>query len=530
MPNPLVSTGKGLLATNPVKYLLYDGFFTALAAGSVNNTKSESPTSTGSNVVRTVVDAGVLMSVATSALVVSVGAGFNSPNLSYPQQTRVVGKMLLTDFTAPSVPSRLAFGWGTSASGYPVDGIELRNPAIQYSSTTTVLASAYVSATPYKFCVILRGTGAFTFIKGGIFTYWTLLWITAVGSAAMFPAVTGQAAGWNINVKNLRIPILLYIPIPLAYDTFTRADGALGSTETVSPDGVVELARTWNFTVGVWAVVSNVAVGTPGNGADIITNGDFSSGVGWTTGAGWTIAAGVAGAVTATSSLTQATGVTGTWYKATYTLSGFSVGTFQLQFGTTAAVGVADASNATFVETQRALGTAVGIKAVGGTGTVDNVSFLPLNLKDLFSSLVLATQDVIADVAVTSVAALSTQSGVVVNLDSVSTPANFVIAYIDRGLAVARLEKCVAGTYTQVISAAITYSAGAVLRVAKTDTSYSLYYNNVQVGAVSTISDAGIISNLNHGLFSTSPLNSLKPFTLWSRGSADNYYAGLDAF
>lgn len=112
------------------------------------------------------------------------------------------------------------------------------------------------------------------------------------------------------------------------------------------------------------------------------------------------------------------------------------------------------------------------------------------------------------------------------NLDSTSSPANFLIAYHD-GTNV-KLDKNVGGTYTNLISAAATYSAGATLRVITYTSSGSLkvrvYYNNALVGSEQTVSDAGIISNTKHGLFSTYSGNSFDNFTLWARGSSTTKY------
>ncbi|KKQ91619.1 MAG: hypothetical protein UT17_C0005G0057, partial [Candidatus Woesebacteria bacterium GW2011_GWB1_39_10] len=81
-----------------------------------------------------------------------------------------------------------------------------------------------------------------------------------------------------------------------------------------------------------------------------------------------------------------------------------------------------------------------------------------------------------------------------------------------------------ATTWTNVQAATtVTYSAGAVLRVITYTSSGSLkvrvYYNNVMIGSEQTVSDAGIISNTKHGLFSTYSGNTFDNFTLWARGS-----------
>lgn len=69
---------------------------------------------------------------------------------------------------------------------------------------------------------------------------------------------------------------------------------------------------------------------------------------------------------------------------------------------------------------------------------------------------------------------------------------NFAMILVDRKDGdTAKLIKRVSGTYAaDVISGAITYSAGAILRVVVNGTSYSLYYNGTQVGTTQTISDA----------------------------------------
>jgi hypothetical protein len=152
--------------------------------------------------------------------------------------------------------------------------------------------------------------------------------------------------------------------------------------------------------------------------------------------------------------------------------------------------------------------------AGGGEFYVDDVMFNVLTLSTLFSSVPVGVADVVAAVEIDTLVAGTggTQAGLVLNLDSAAAPANFVIAYHDGTNA--KLEKCVAGIYTSVISAAAAYVAGATIQVTKSDISYSLYYNGTQVGTTQTIADAGIINNTLHGLFSTYNGNQLDNFSL----------------
>ncbi|KKS80326.1 MAG: hypothetical protein UV55_C0042G0001, partial [Candidatus Gottesmanbacteria bacterium GW2011_GWC1_43_10] len=177
--------------------------------------------------------------------------------------------------------------------------------------------------------------------------------------------------------------------------------------------------------------------------------------------------------------------------------------------------------------------TATYIRNQGmGAGEIaywDNLTLKPLTLSSLFSSVSTSDKDVVASADVTMTA--GTQAGVVTNLDSASSPANFLIAYHD-GTRV-KLDKNVAGTYTNLISAIATYSAGATLRVITYHSDAStlkvrVYYNNALVGTEQTVTDAGIISNTLHGLFSTYSGNTFDNFTLFARGS-DGEYAGIPA-
>jgi len=70
--------------------------------------------------------------------------------------------------------------------------------------------------------------------------------------------------------------------------------------------------------------------------------------------------------------------------------------------------------------------------------------------------------------------------------------ANLVLAYHDGTNA--KLDKCVAGTWTAVITGAAAYGAGKALKVvvAANGTDYSLYYDGAQIGATTAITDGGL--------------------------------------
>ncbi len=99
-------------------------------------------------------------------------------------------------------------------------------------------------------------------------------------------------------------------------------------------------------------------------------------------------------------------------------------------------------------------------------------------------------------------------------VDDPANPQNFIISYLD-GAGNLKTDKCVGGTYTAIagLTGAITYVAGQRPRIVCSGNNVSAYYNGTQVGTTQTVSDAGIVSNKNHGLFSTYAANTFTGYT-----------------
>ena len=312
-------------------------------------------------------------------------------------------------------------------------------------------------------------------------------------------------------------------------DDFDRANGPLGGL----------------WTGGTWTIAGNEAINTPTVGGELLANGNMETATPpgtWVPWIGnWNGAAdertGGAGIQSGEVERAVAGGIQNYAYQA---LGGLTIGQWLYISGwqknvtngdwnTTIYLGQANLAavsafvmhtTSTWTMTPLAgrvlnatMWVALHKKATvdGRAGRFDDVSCKPLTLASLFASVEADVADVVATVELDTVAA-TTPAGVVLNLDSVAAPANFAIGYHDGTNC--NLDKCVAGTYTSVISAAAAYAAGANIRVVKSGTSYSLYYNGVQIGATQTISDAGIINNTRHGIFSTHSGNELDNFSL----------------
>lgn len=160
--------------------------------------------------------------------------------------------------------------------------------------------------------------------------------------------------------------------------------------------------------------------------------------------------------------------------------------------------------------------TTVRIRALAGnagTGAVsyfDTFSVKAIALASMFSARAYSTH---ATTKAACTVVSGTRAGVVCNLDSVASPANFVVASHDG--TTARLTKCVAGTYTELIATTTAYSAGAFVEVRRTagTNDYELYYAGSKVGTTQTVADAGITGNVLHGYFNTYASNTVASFS-----------------
>lgn len=295
-------------------------------------------------------------------------------------------------------------------------------------------------------------------------------------------------------------------------DDFTRGDGAV--------------ANGWSG--DTWALESGVALNTPTLGSELITNPGFEgtyvagvspnwtkSGSGTATEENVTIHGGTAAQKLVTAAnfegmnSASVTITLGAWYQFSTWMQG-SGGNGSISFSNSRLnASVAKALTGAFVQhLSTSRGLSAGTETMrprantsGSTIYLDDASLKTLTLSSLFLTRETQQANVIAQVVVT-VAPSGVQAGHVLNLDSVSSPANFVIAYLDASTAY--LVKCVGGTYTQVISGAITFGATKNLKVVKTGNDYSLYYgapgSEAQIGATTAIAN---MNGTIHGLFST---------------------------
>lgn len=108
-------------------------------------------------------------------------------------------------------------------------------------------------------------------------------------------------------------------------------------------------------------------------GAELITNGDFASAVGWTVGSGWAIGGGLLTGTAASTQTYQSVGSAGNTYEITYTVVSCTAGVVQARC--CGNVGQYITEPGTYTERILAFsGTEIGVIGTGFSGTIDNFS------------------------------------------------------------------------------------------------------------------------------------------------------------
>ena len=510
------------------KWLINDGFTIALTATNVDGTDAYPGPGTRST--------GATGSISGGAYVLT---GAADDSLWYDETvTRAVGRILIATPTITDATKIIEFGFDANQAGalgansllYNTD---LLKPTDGGAGGPAIFVPA--DATQYTLAMALRAAGAYFFVDG------ELLYV--YGTNATTPLYAGisntDAAG---TIDYVRVSTGKYVPVPIAADTGTVADvdgtyytdgGTLTGIEA-GGDGRAWTGDTWTNGVGG-------AYNTPTLGAELVANGDMELDSDWSNYGS-----------PATNERSDIRSHGGTYSRHIVT-TGITQGCTQSVTGTVARwlrflawtyvvtgdARLVNATSETFPKisldiydtgewvgstwTCRATVSSIGIYLRPSSVAIsevyfDDVSLMELSTADLFRSITDAATPYVYASANWIVTA-GTQAGIVTNLDSAATPANFIIVYHD-GTSVVT-EKCVAGTYTTIATVAAAYSANAPLvvrtRLSGSDLSVWVWYNNVYIGNY-TVTDAGIISNTLHGLFSTHADNVCSDVNIYPTG------------
>jgi hypothetical protein len=297
-------------------------------------------------------------------------------------------------------------------------------------------------------------------------------------------------------------------------------------------------ANVW--TGATWAVSGSNAYNTPTLGSELLTNGGFESsfsaglGIGWnrvgtpvTTQETSLVRSGansqkLATVINAHGVLHYPTIAAGQWYVGQI-FAWAETGSVRMVFATDGGVTVSSSAvisgagwkGASITALTIGSSSGVYIQQFGATSAtfyVDDCSLQAIAPSTLFATIsgASSTQTAAAKIATLTT---GTQAGAVSLLDSASNPKNFLIAYHDGSTV--KLDKCVAGTYTNLVSVTVAFTANAQIEIRRpSGNTFQLWYNGTQRGTDQTVSDAGIISNTRYGLFSTHSANTFSEFSL----------------
>jgi len=231
-------------------YNLYDQFTTDRAAGSVNGTSAEPTGGT-----RTVLDSNNVLSISGGLLTFATGgAAAGNPGIAYSSLTRSAGLSLIGSIT-PTGSSSICFGFDNYISGnVGANCLQFQGGdflAFESFASQPKAQEGWTASTTYSTAVVLRSTGAYYFIKGGAYSDWTMIWISSINNSdPVYPVSIIRVNPSSYTADNLRVPYYLWLPTPLAYDTF--ATDSSNATETVGPDSQTTASLNWTNSIGTW--------------------------------------------------------------------------------------------------------------------------------------------------------------------------------------------------------------------------------------------------------------------------------------
>lgn len=202
-----------------------------------------------------VTDPGNFLSIASGELQF---AGMTTANttpriMNASSIARAAGLMIVASIRVNTLP-QLSVGWrsGSDAGSPNRSAVVLHNTsvALNYNAyLLSLLGSDFISAnTQYLVASVLKATGSYLFIKGGVFTRWTMIWSDATETSATLFGGIGAANtdGTNSYVKRIRIlqsTNALYTAVEglAIYNENTPADN---SSRSGSADGIKQMDVT----------------------------------------------------------------------------------------------------------------------------------------------------------------------------------------------------------------------------------------------------------------------------------------------
>lgn len=531
------------------KFLFRDEFVTPLAAGQVHGTFCEP--GPGRLIV---VDTGGALAISGGALQVGRGSA-GDPGVSFGALRRRAGQVLALALNASDLTS-LSAGYAEElAVGLGIDVADGALRPVCNGAVGPTVAPLSIG-TDYVVYLLPRTLGAFLFLQGA--GHPELLWVDDTDETTIRLArILGNRAVFACDW--IRVPQALWLPAPLLYDRFQRADGGLGSSDGYAGDhglGAVASAP-WDRKAG-WTVASNRAQNTPPESGQLLTDGGLEA---WTSATNlpqWTEGGAGGNSVNQEASVVRSGTyacrldvvdpassayiyqrilvTAGTWARIrAYVRASSAAGRFWITLpdsptlNTTRTISpsttewtLVDAVLPAMVDNPRVVFSKHSSSGAGSL-YLDDLQVDSFATPDLFATQDVGTADVLVGVRLDANPG-DHAVGAALCLDDPDDPQNYLV--VCRYQAdLWRLIKCVAGVPTVVATSDATpFVAGAWLWVAKGGDQVTVWYNGVRVISPQTVSVAEIVDNTRHGMFAASDMPGLfGGCEIWARGTGGEY-------
>ncbi len=230
-----------LSQTGGVTYLLRDEFTTDAAAQLTSPRTCEPGPGT-----LTITDTGNKLSISSGVLNFS-GTGAADPRLVSSQLTRQAGRVSKVVYRRSA--THHLFGWNNNTPGTEAQSayafnlyasLYLRDGANNFDTGVTISNS-----TDYTLSAIMRGTGAFMAVSGGVFSTGKLMWVSVANTANLYPWLANANGTGACTWDSWKITDL---PSPWATD-YGIADvhatpGVSGTDYTGQANAIIDQAVT----------------------------------------------------------------------------------------------------------------------------------------------------------------------------------------------------------------------------------------------------------------------------------------------
>lgn len=200
----------------------------------------------------TISDSGSKLSISGGALVSSGNTAAGNPLVTAPFITRAAGMGLWYRVKLLTGTSGVVlFAGFLNGTGIPTTYAFVPPAWTVYDNLNLISnLETFSTGTVYDFVIILRATGAYYFIKGGVYTSWTVFWVSGLGSTvSMYPNLAAGSAAGTYEVQDMAV-MKFKTAFETAYGlaTYHSASPASGATGNMTADGFVHF--TWTPAAG----------------------------------------------------------------------------------------------------------------------------------------------------------------------------------------------------------------------------------------------------------------------------------------